>query len=192
MLLPALVIGLALSFAMAGASDAGERQSVKSGKSTDVAAAPSRSPVYRPPSRGKPRARVGGAVRGARSSRPTLTALVPEHTGLTVSGSPSLFWYLDVMPQRDAALVFTLTDEESVDPVIETALVQPEVTGVQRIDLAALGIELRPEREYQWSVALVVDVRQRARDVVAVGYVLRVDAPAALAGEKPHEAREYA
>jgi hypothetical protein len=191
-LLPVLAIGLALPQTAAGASEADEKQSVQSGKSTDVAAAPSRAPVYRPPSRGKPRARVGGAVRGARSSRPTLTALVPEHTGLTVSGSPSLFWYLDVVPQRDAALVFTLTDEESVDPVVETALAQPEGTGIQRIDLAALGVELSPEREYQWSVALVIDAQQRARDIVAVGYVLRVDAPVALAGGEPHAAREYA
>ena len=82
-LLPVLAIGLAISQAAVGAAEADEKQSTRSDKNTDVAAAPSRAPVYRPPSRGKPRARVGGGVRGTSRNLPTLTALVPEHTGLT-------------------------------------------------------------------------------------------------------------
>jgi hypothetical protein len=190
----ALSLGLALSPAgIAGASEkeSDEKRVEAEGKS-HVAAAPPELPVYRPPARGKPRERVGGAVRGVGREWPAIAALVPDHIGLTVSGHPSLFWHLEGVVPGGASLVFALTDEESVDPLVESQLPAPQRSGIQRIDLGGFDVELRTGREYQWTVALVVDPAQRAKDIVAVGYILRVEPPASLPPERPASVRDYA
>ncbi|MCH7644479.1 MAG: DUF928 domain-containing protein [Myxococcales bacterium] len=180
------------SAAASNAEKSAEEEPAQRAKAPDVAAAPLELPLYQPPARGKPRSRVGSAVRSAGQQWPALTALVPEHTGLTASEGPSLFWHVDEAPPSDALVVFALTDEEHLDPLVEVELTPPKAAGIQRIDLGQLGVELRSGSEYQWSVALVVDADQRARDVVAVGYVERVQMPSGLANLSNPTARELA
>lgn len=188
------MLGLAVGLAMAAAALAAEKpeapepreaadDAADAGTERDVRVSED-LPIYQPPVRGKPRERVGGAVRGADREWPKLTALVPAHPGLTISARPSFFWYIDELPPPEAMLVFALTREERIDPLIEIELARPTEPGIQRIDLAPLGIALRPGIEYQWSVALVVDEQERAKDIVTFGYVDRVPAPAALATYK--------
>jgi hypothetical protein len=136
-------------------------------------------PVYRPPRRGAPRAKVGGGLRGARAL-PAPQALAPAHLAQTVTAQPSLFWYIDSVPSEDCGLVFTLIDEESIDPVVEVALDPPQRPGIQRVRLADHGVSLAPGTEYEWSIALVVDPEHRAKDVVSTGYIRRVSQPAEL------------
>jgi hypothetical protein len=136
-------------------------------------------PAYRPPRRGSPRARVGGGLRGARAL-PTPLALAPDHVGQTVCAQPSLFWYIDGSPGWGKQLVFTLIDEESIDPLLEVTLPAPERSGISRIRLADYQARLAPGSEYQWSVALVADPAHRARDIVSSGYIRRVAAPEQL------------
>jgi hypothetical protein len=138
-----------------------------------------RLPVYRPPRRGAPRAKVGGGLRGARAL-PTPQALAPAHLAQTITAQPSLFWYIDAVPNESSELVFTLIDEEGIDPVAEVALISPKQAGVQRIRLADHGVSLAPGTEYEWSIALVVDPEHRAKDVVSTGYIRRVSQPAEL------------
>jgi len=189
-----LSLGLALSPAdITGASEKEtDEKRIEAEKKTHVAAAPPELPVYRPPARGKPRERVGGAVRGVGHEWPAIAALVPDHIGLTVAGRPSLFWYLEGVVPGDASLVFALTDDESVDPLVESWLPAPQRSGIQRIDLADFDVELRTGQEYQWTVALVVDPAQRAKDIVAVGYIVRVEPPTSLPPERPASVRDYA
>jgi hypothetical protein len=191
-----VTLSLGLALAQAGVVVASEKEidekRVEAEEKSDVAAAPPEVPVYRPPARGMPRTRVGGAVRGVGREWPVITALVPDHIGLTVSRRPSLFWHLEGVVPGGASLVFALTDEESVDPLVESQLPAPQRSGIQRIDLSDFAVELRTEREYQWTVALVVDPSQRAKDIVAAGYILRVDPPAALLPERPASVQDYA
>jgi hypothetical protein len=147
--------------------------------------------LYRPPARGKPRRRVGGGVRRLDSSHFSLYSLVPDHTGRTISDQPSLFWYLGQAAPDDAKLVFTLIDDEHVDPLVEAELPRPATTGIQRIDLAGHDVRLEPGTEYEWSVALVPDPEHRANDVIASGWIDRVEPPAEL-GDGPPSARRYA
>jgi hypothetical protein len=135
--------------------------------------------IYVPPRRGAPRARVGGGLRGA-PALPTPLVLAPEHVAETVSARPSLFWYIDTLPGREAELVFTLIDPEQIDPIAELPLAPPKRPGIQRIDLDDYGIALRPDTEYEWSVTLVADGRQRSRDRISTGSLRRVAVPAAL------------
>jgi hypothetical protein len=139
-----------------------------------------RSAVYVPPLRGRPRARVGGGVRGVRDAAPVFYTLVPDHNGQTVSAQPSLFWYLGGELSGTPSFVFTLIDDDHIDPLVEAKLPKPSQTGIQRIDLSRHGVHLESGTEYEWSVALVGDAARRSKDVMAVGWIDRVEPPAAL------------
>jgi hypothetical protein len=138
--------------------------------------------VYNPPRRGSPRAKVGGGLRGA-PALPTLLALAPDHLAQTVSARPALFWYIDAQPTSGAQIVFTLINEDQIDPIAEVRLPTPSEPGIQRIDLARHGVALAPGVEYEWSISLVVDPAQRSRDRITTGYIRRVENPPAFRRE---------
>jgi hypothetical protein len=138
------------------------------------------APVYKPPARGKPRGRVGGGTRSAGAIVAAPLALVPDHTGATLSAQPSLFYSLAALPPQGAKLVFALTNEESVEPLVESELTRPAAPGVQEIALAKYGVELQPDVEYEWTVTLVTDPEKRSADVITAGWIERVAAPAGL------------
>jgi hypothetical protein len=152
---------------------------------TATATTPKPAPVYQPPARGKPRGRVGGGARGLGSTLPALTALVPDHTGETLKPQPSLFFALAPLPPEGGKLVFVLSSDESVEPLVEAELARPSAAGLQRIDLASYGVELRTGLEYEWSVAITLDPERRSRDVVTVGWIERTEPPAGLATNDP-------
>ena len=142
--------------------------------------------------RGSPAGRVGGGSRGiGGGSLPVLAALVPDHVARTLSEQPSLFWYIDVAPKPGTRLVFSLLDEDSIEPIREVTLELTE-PGVQRIPLAAQDVRLGPGIEYEWSVALVLDPEQRSSDIIASGWISRLsEAPAGFASRiQAAEARE--
>jgi len=139
---------------------------------------------YNPPRRGSPRVRVGGGLRGA-SAHPRPLALAPDHVAETVSAQPSLFWHIDGLPRGDSELVFTLLDGEAIEPVAEARLARPTGVGIQRVRLADLGVSLRPDREYEWSISLVVESGPRSHDAVTTGYIRRVAEPLELAALAP-------
>jgi hypothetical protein len=141
-------------------------------------------PEYNPPRRGTPIATVGGGRRGA-PALPTPLVLAPGHLAQTVSGRPSLFWHIDAVPSQDSSVIFTLIDEGSIDPIVETELSLPKQAGIQRIRLVDHGVNLQPGIEYEWSVALVVDSSQRSRDVVSTGYIRRISEPSELRLRSP-------
>jgi hypothetical protein len=134
-------------------------------------------PVYVPPRRGQPRARVGGGVRGAAAQLPSVRALVPDHLAHTARSQPTLLWYLDRLPSESATLTFrfNLTNDEEIDPLIAVELEIPSEPGLQRIDLANYEFSLETGQEYQWSVALVTDSDHRVRDIVTLGWIERVE-----------------
>ena len=156
------------------------RPSQRVGESPPVDAQP---PVlYQPPRRGAPaRDRVGAGITRGATALPTPLALAPDHVGLTVSASPSLFWHIDALPGDGVALVFAVTDETSVTPLAEVGLDAPKGVGIQRLRLADHGIELAPDTEYMWSIALVADADNRSEDVVSTGFIRRVARPETLA-----------
>jgi hypothetical protein len=142
--------------------------------------APARMPIYRPPKVGKPARSVGGGSRGPGDGFPALYALVPSHVGQTASSQPSLFWYVDDAPVPGARMEFTLLDEDGVKPLVEASLEGPKRAGIQRIRLSDYGVQLKPGTEYEWSVALIPDPKERAKDIVATGWIDRVERSGAL------------
>jgi hypothetical protein len=180
---PVAVCTLATSFALAG--------DVPNARTSTVPVAPlvlaqqvtppatAALPVYTPPRRGTPSAehRVGGGTRAGKRF-PTVTVLVPEHTGLTISEQPALYWFLT--EPLDAPLEIIITDANAVAPLLEFRLLPPTAAGIQRIRLADHNVHLSPGVQYEWSIALVVDSAHRSRDVFASGSIERVESSPAI------------
>lgn len=147
-------------------------------------------PVYTPPRRATPRAMVGGGLRNTRGL-PLPLALVPAHVALTRSSAPSLFWWIGTALPEGTTVVLTVTSDESPEPLAEIQLPLPKAPGVQRVKLGDLGVDLAAGVEYEWSIALASAGTGHANDMIATGYITRVEEPATLAG-KPGSARELA
>jgi hypothetical protein len=81
--------------------------------------------------------------------------------------------------------LFVLASDDSVEPLVEAELARPAKPGLQRIDLARYGVELRVGLEYEWSVALALEPTRRSRDLVTAGWIERVEPPAGLAANDP-------
>lgn len=130
-------------------------------------------PIYTPPKKLTPRARVGGTLRGTESNEPELIALVPDHVGLTVKRTPTLNWYLS--KPTTYPLRFTLNDTQKIVPLYEAALPVPTEAGVQSIDLKSLGVTLDPNVQYRWFVSASPNPESPSRDIVAGGMIERCD-----------------
>jgi len=136
-----------------------------------AAAAP--PPLYVPPARAAPAVRVGGGTRAASPELPKLLALTPPHEGFTVSGSPTLYWYLSAA--SPVPVEFVLTHPGRDDPVLELTLPVPVEPGIHAVALADHGVVLEPETQYRWFVSLVPDPSRRSSDVVSGGAVRRIE-----------------
>jgi hypothetical protein len=137
--------------------------------------------TYRPPVRGAPASRVGGGSRGTAEITGELDVLAPDHTGLTTNSQPTLYWYLS--EPANARLDVTVTDDKSIDPLLEQVIGIPKSAGIQSLDLAKAGATLKPGVEYRWFVSLTPDEKQRSNDVVASGTIEYVKPDAALASK---------
>lgn len=141
---------------------------------------------------GGPPVRASGALRGAGPSALKLEALGPDHAGWTSEDAPQLYWWLS--EASDLPLEISLSDDASVEPLLELSLPGPHAAGIQGISLAERDVRLEPGVVYRWQLALVVDPDRRASDVRAgAALLLRVpDAEAARAlaeapaGERAH------
>jgi hypothetical protein len=178
-----VAVGAALSLALAaGAGSAEEQAKAESGSGTaaqgqEVSSPP---PLYQLPKVGKPRGRVGGGRRGTIVEVPDVYTLVPDHVGYTASAQPTLYWYLADKAKGDILFELTLIDDSSIDPLIDKRLSAPSKAGLQAVDLHDYGVQLEPGREYEWSVALVPDPKDRSKDVVASGWIERQPEPEGL------------
>ena len=130
-------------------------------------------PLYKPPKKLSPRARVGGGLRGTDGSDPVLVALVPDHVGLTVKKSPVLNWFLS--KQTTYPLKFTLIDIRSVIPMHEGLISIPDHAGVQSINLKDWGLALEPDVQYRWYISAIRNPDSPSRDIVAGGVIERCE-----------------
>ncbi len=133
--------------------------------------AQTKKPVYRPPLRGAPTRRVGGATRGIGDEDIFVTVLAPKSTGLTSRESPTLYWFVSRVP---AQLVdFALIRDDRIEPLAVLTVGAPAAGGITKVSLAELGVKLEPGITYEWSIALVKDPLNRSSDIVTSGTLLR-------------------
>jgi hypothetical protein len=130
-------------------------------------------PLYQPPKKLMPRARVGGGLRGTDGSDPVLVALVPDHVGLTVKKTPVLNWFLS--KPTTYPLKFTLIDIRSVVPLHEGLIPTPSHAGIHSINLKDWNLVLEPDVQYRWYISAVRDPDSPSRDIVAGGMIERCE-----------------
>jgi hypothetical protein len=161
------------SMAMGGSEPADKSIPIEPARSvTEKAARP--VVVYSPPLRGMPVNRIGAATRSASGSAlPTVMALVPEHTGLTIHDQPVLFWYL--FEPAACPVELSIIDESQYEPLWQSRISQPVQSGFHRIRLTDSGLKLDKGKSYKWFVALVLDSDHRSKDVIAGGVIERIN-----------------
>jgi len=116
-------------------------------------------PEYQPPARGAPAGRIGGGTRGLRVL--PLAALAPDHPGHTISAQPALYYFLPAATGVRVAL--RPAADPSAKPLVEKDLAPPPRSGIQRLDLKALGVTLATGVEYRWTVS---DARTSSTGVI--------------------------
>ena len=133
--------------------------------------------VYTPPLRGAPSVRAGGATRSLKkqdSPRQTknVQVLAPRHIGLTISGKPTLYWYVAKPSKRRFELAIR------VDGIFRTVfrrdLAKRAKPGIHALDLADHNVALKIDTEYRWSMAVVDDAGRRVKEMVASGTIRRI------------------
>jgi hypothetical protein len=170
-----LLIGLSLTLPLATASS--QEQAQSAGQWVKSQPAASQTPVYKPPLRGAPVTRVGGASRGVSDHNLILSVLAPESTGLTNRAQPTLYWYSS--RALTAPLEFTLIDDHSIKPLVELKIPVKQ-PGIQAL---RLPYPLKPDVEYQWTVAAVTHPDARAGDILASGTIRRTELSPALTAQ---------
>ena len=182
---PTRAIAILASVAILLPATAGLAQDTKSAPSSApgasqpaAAAASAPNPVYKPPLRGAPGGRIGGATRGVARDVFVLSVLAPDHTGLTAVEQPSLFWYIS--NPISLPLELTVMDPRQAQPLLETALPALRQGGIQRVRLADHGVRLEQGVAYRWFIAVVADPGRRSRDILSGGAIERGELPEAL------------
>ena len=164
-------IGVALVYSAAAyAAPEATTQSAQD-KSAEI----SNKQAYVPPPRGTTRNRVGGGTRGGVVDAVRLLVLAPDHTGRSSVEQPVVYWY--VSRPIATRIELTLVDQAKIEPVLELKVNKPQRAGIQAFDLGAHNVRLTPGVEYQWSVAVVLDAKQRSQDILASG-TMQFDPPA--------------
>ncbi|HMD62643.1 MAG TPA: DUF928 domain-containing protein [Stellaceae bacterium] len=137
--------------------------------------APPGEPVYKPPPRGAPGGRVGGASRGTIKVAvplPRIDLLAPDgHTGLTTSATPILYFFVSrpiTWPTR-----FTISAAAQPPPVLEVSIPTPREAGVYALRTADYHVHLEPGVLYTWSVSVILNPKAPSRDIVASASLLR-------------------
>jgi hypothetical protein len=131
-------------------------------------------PVYKPPLRGAPGGRVGGASRSAvrvSTPLPVIELLAPaDHAGLTATATPSLYFYVS----RPVAwpTQFTISAPMQPAPVLEVTIPSPIAAGIYALRPGDYHVRLSPGIAYTWSVSIVLDPRAWSRNIVASSTII--------------------
>jgi hypothetical protein len=140
-------------------------------------------PSYKPPLRGAPGGRVGGASRSimrVSAPLPSVELLAPaDHAGVTAIPSPTLLFFVSRPVTWQTQLAISAQQRSA--PLVEIAIPSPQAIGIHAIRLADYGIRLQPGILYTWSIAILLDQRNWAHNIV--GSATIVYEPANTAGQ---------
>ena len=142
---------------------------------------------FRPPNRGMPDNRQGGATRGpCFVDEKKLTALVPITGGETATDNPTVFWYMPKMSAKENAapapeIEFTLRDTNDQKvysasyPLTKSANDVAGTPGIMSLTVAK-SYPLKAGQEYKWQIRVTCDATSsdRSDDQYAEGSIKRV------------------
>lgn len=121
--------------------------------------------AFKPPQLGAPATRIGGGTRGLGSGAVTVQVLAPSQISYTSNPTPTLYWYLSDVSNHEIEISLTIDNQS--EPVLEKNLGVVKTAGIQAIHLADFGVQLKPNQDYRWAVAVVNDPEQRSNDAFA-------------------------
>jgi hypothetical protein len=138
-----------------------------------AATPPAGGALYKPPLRGAPGGRVGGASRGIGSAAPTIELIAPrDHTGQTASATPVLYFFASQPVTAPTQL--TISAPLQPAPILETKLASPPARGLHAVRLADYHVQLQPGIVYSWSISAITDPKDWSRNTVASATISRV------------------
>ena len=146
---------------------------ILSGTGETLAGAEPEMPAYKAPPHLTPRARIGGGSRGRDADEPAVTALVPDHVGITAKQHPELNWFLS--KRTSLPIRFTLMDEHSTRALVERPITNPEKAGVQAIRLSDIDVALQANIQYRWYISVIRDAGSPSRNIVTGGMIERCE-----------------
>lgn len=162
-------LALTVSLSLAAAALAGAQQTDADRRSADDPKEALGKLVYVPHDYGAPVVSESGGARSAVQSGvelPQIHLLAPPKLARTLSGAPTLYWYLSGPSRAPVRVTVADFDESIAEPLLEVDLgAMP--AGVHAISLAEHGVRLEPGRRYQWSVAIEVDPAAYSNEPVA-------------------------
>ena len=141
---------------------------------------------YRPPMRGEPQSRVGGATRGmtieeSGDSSLSAEALAPPHTGLTISEQPTLYWYLS--SSSFARIEVAREVEGAYRTVLQVDYPEALRPGIHAFSFADYNMLLELETDYRWSLTLQSSSYGDDGGEPASATIRRVTPPPSLASQ---------
>ena len=167
-LLPGLIVSIGLFGAATMLAAEEQPAGSKSGLTQDAPV-----PLYQPPKKLTPRARVGGGLRGTDGNDPVIAALVPDHVGITFKKTPVLNWFIS--KPTAYPLIFTLNDTRLVKPIYEGPVPSPARAGFHSINLKDFDLVLEPDVQYRWFISAIPDPRSPSKSIVAGGMIERCE-----------------
>jgi hypothetical protein len=169
-----LIIAVMVTFAIATAGAALAQSPPDAQGSADKPGEAAPPPIYKPPLRGAPGGRVGGASRSAvhiTTPLPVIELFAPaDHAGVTATATPTLLYFVSRPVTWPAQ--FTISAPMQPAPVLETTVPSPGAAGIYALRPGDYRVRLRPGIVYTWSVSIVLDPRAWSRNIVASGTIV--------------------
>jgi len=168
-----LLIGVALGVAM---PEQGWSQASPQPPANQTASA---VPVYVPPMRGAPQARISGGTRGKTAIPVKVDVIAPNDVGETVKDQPTLYWFNSLPIPNDVDV--TVVTDDSNATVLDQTVHGPFTAGIHGFRLEGTKVHLDPKKVYQWSVTIKISANEPSQDIVASGMVQVVAPPKSTA-----------
>jgi len=108
--------------------------------------------VYTPPVQGAPGDRIGAGTRNSGRRVGRVLLLAPKGGGLTVSEAPRLYWWLAERFKGDIEIRLQGVGAER--PLMHLKRALSSKPGLQVLDLDQLGLKLRKDKIYHWTIML--------------------------------------
>jgi hypothetical protein len=110
--------------------------------------------------RGSEKCRVSGETR---AGDPSL-AILASQSIRTTQEAPTLYWYLSNATK--CLVEVTLIETQTGETVVDATLMPPLSSGIHSVRLADYNQRLARGSQYAWSVSLVPEVDDRAKDII--------------------------
>lgn len=160
---------------------------------TDAGQERTRFFTYRPPlGTAKPVRVVGAGARAPIDGDLMISVLSPEHVAYTTKAQPTLYWFASRPIRHPIEVVIievVIASQDRIEPVFRKRL-DGAAAGINQISLERLGVRLDPNKEYEWSVEVVIDPKQHSRSPVTKTRLQRIVASGGLAAQLQSAALE--